>query len=154
MRHRSTEKYLLLYLDGHLNAQRSARIREHLGQCDACRQTFQALQQLQNAADALAHVEAPPFLWTRIHAGISQGAAPRVTAREPVWRPLLATLLVAIALTIGLFLGDVPISEESVLPETTTLHQSYYTDLFEPLAPASMVEAVTLVYEQSEGRVR
>src|SRR6185295_758574 len=57
------------YLDGELPAPDQAQVREHLIACSDCSASFAELTAEQELfARYDAHVEVPPFLWTRIAA--------------------------------------------------------------------------------------
>lgn len=149
MRHQTIKNYLLLYVDGQLDARKKAEISEHLQHCTACAALVQQLQSLMNAPERMSAMKAPDYLWTRLQARLRHQAQISKPHGELQWRPLMATLLIAVALTVGFFLGDLPLHSEMPVTESQSLRASYYTDMLEPFAPPTMVEAVHQFYEQA-----
>jgi len=135
------------YLDGELPAPDQAQVGEHLIACSDCSASFAELtaeQELFALYDA--HVEVPPFLWTRIAAhtvdegsGASNGWYRRVMAifASPV-ASAIAVLLLAIAVGLVYVISRQPAPKPTVAekPNDPTLPRNG-TDPIQERSPKS-----------------
>lgn len=88
------------YLDGELDASRSAEFEHHLENCRECAKTLQTEESLHSAIQhSTLYEEAPVSLRKKIHAELDRATAAPVVPRIPAWR------WVAVAASILLIAG-------------------------------------------------
>jgi len=90
MRHATAWTLLQDYLDGELSKSRSADVRAHLAECEACRTEIAALEELmRRAAGMQAKVSPPHDLWPGVQAAIAD-TAPAASEPRGAFRPAIA----------------------------------------------------------------
>jgi hypothetical protein len=63
------------YLDGAVNGKRMGQISDHLTACDACRQEYALLRQVQRSLTSLGRKKAPPDMALRVKVALSRQVA-------------------------------------------------------------------------------
>jgi hypothetical protein len=99
MTNHPTEEQFVLYYYGE-----GAEIEEHVGNCEQCRASYQALQRVLNSVDSLPVPERAPDYEHRVWASIETKIEKRSSWRWFGWRPLLVAAAVTV-LMVGAFLA-------------------------------------------------
>jgi hypothetical protein len=100
MMNHPTEEQLVLYYYGE-----GGEIEDHIGGCEQCRTSYQALQRVLNSVDSFPVPERAPDYENRVWAAIEKRVEKRSgVSRWIAWRPLLAAAAMAL-LVIGAFLA-------------------------------------------------
>lgn len=93
---------LSVYLDGECTPEETARVREHLRVCPACRELLREYGLMRKNFPDDRDVAVPPQLSASVMSAIRSGRAPQQKRRCPGWKkvlvPLAACLVVALAL--------------------------------------------------------
>jgi predicted anti-sigma-YlaC factor YlaD len=108
MKHEKIIKYFIRWLEGKLSQEKKREIDQHLKECQSCQRYYQEMQEiLQNPdADHLPHLEADPYLPTRIRSG--QVRPEPATIHKPLFDGLrwsVVTALLFIGISLGAFTG-------------------------------------------------
>jgi anti-sigma factor RsiW len=168
MRHQEIQKYLLLHLDGQLDDAREKLVVAHLAICLECQNLKQRLQHLYGSPALDEVVKAPPFLYTRLSARMGEQGwlapdsakkqLPRHAVSSPVamalWRQVMVTAMVLMAIGMGVFLGTIPNQGEPAADPGAQLKQEFNTDILDVSAPHSYFQAVVSLYTQPLEEVR
>ncbi len=95
-----TEEQLVLYYYGE-----AASIEDHIGGCEQCRVSYQALQRVLNSVDSLPVPERAPDYESRVWSAVEAQMDRRARRWSFIgWRPLLGALAM-VALVVGAFLA-------------------------------------------------
>lgn len=109
MRCDETQKLLVEFMEGELEAGEQEAVREHLATCDACASELAAFERTMSFLEDDGYVEPSPFYWTRFEAGLR--AKLRGSDRRFVFVPRLENLaprlapIVAAVVLFGVGLG-------------------------------------------------
>ena len=87
------------YIDGELSPEDTARVREHLHQCDGCRAYVQAALLLRENFPEIEETEVPDGFAESVMGAIRSGAAPQEKRRTP-WARVLLPLAACCAIVI------------------------------------------------------
>ena len=87
------------YIDGELSPEDTARVREHLRQCDGCRAYVQSALLMRDAFPQIEDTEVPDGFAESVMAAIRSGAAPQKKRRTP-WVKVLVPLAACCAIVI------------------------------------------------------
>lgn len=102
---------LSAYLDGEVSPDESTTVREHLGDCEDCRDELQAVMEARAAVRALPLLEPPAFLLPR-----------EEQEAERRWYMPVAAAVAVVVLAAGLLLGrPTPVSTDDVAVPHTEL---------------------------------
>jgi hypothetical protein len=111
-----TEEELVLYYYGE-----GAEIEEHIGGCDQCRASYQALQRVLNSVDSLPVPERAPDYENRVWAAIEGRIDKRSRwSRWFTWRPALAVAAMA-AVVIAAFLAGTRWHQKPVIQQASAV---------------------------------
>lgn len=104
------------HLDGHLPAERSRALAEHLATCEGCRRVEAELVEVKRRARALGGIEPPDGLWDRIQERLEQtpgvvdltlrldpalSPAPQIPDSRKWGRPLRVAAMIALLVATG-----------------------------------------------------
>jgi hypothetical protein len=98
MNHPTEEQFVLYYYG------EGSEIEEHIGGCEQCRTSYQALQRVLNSVDSFPVPERAADYEGRVWAGIEKRIEKRSRWWSLGWRPIFATTAVALLL-VGAFLA-------------------------------------------------
>lgn len=87
------------YIDGELSPEDTARVREHLRQCDGCRAYVQSALLMRDAFPEIEDTEVPDGFVESVMGAIRSGAAPQKKRRSP-WVKVLVPLAACCAIAI------------------------------------------------------
>lgn len=115
------KKVLDLYHEGNLSDGLQLQVKAHLENCSACARDLQLLILADQIVEEEKALQSNPFLVTRIMTGISerevdQLAYKSISAHQRFLRPVLISLSLAAAVTIGIFLGNLNSSSQISRP--------------------------------------
>ena len=125
MKHKEIRKKLLRYIDAELPQEESVEIQFHLQHCKQCRKDIELLSGAWNLLQPIKRVQPPPFLWNRISSRLDEkGQKNYLIDRaaffiKQIAQPALAVAIMAMALFIGIQIGDLLIAEK--LPREQTV---------------------------------
>ncbi len=152
-------KQLLLYLDDELPTPDRQEIERHLSTCAHCAEHLNELRKIWCNAARVETIEPSPGLWTRLLSRLSEAkAAGWSFAGVRGWVadhavPLVATVLFAIGMLIGVYLGMPPQTRIADKPVASTsadaradFIKTTYLDAFDDL-PASTLGGAFLALE-------
>lgn len=105
-------KKLSVYLDGELAEDEAAAIRQHLADCEACRDEVSRLEAVSDALDSLEGAEPDPYFAPRV-ARLAAGRRGSGWPRR-LLVPAAATAAAALSLLLGSFLGQALYDEPDV----------------------------------------
>lgn len=101
------QQKMLSYIDGLLNAEAAKVFETHLSKCVDCRAIFADLQLTYQIIDQEKQQEMNPFLVTRIEQRIARETGRKIIpVRQFAFRAVAAGILLTIAITTGIFLGQ------------------------------------------------
>jgi hypothetical protein len=87
---REIQPELSLLVDSRLRAEVEVRVREHLGNCAACRGVLADLGRLRRATREIGPIAPPDHVWLQVAGNLrpatTTAPAPRQAARAPVWQ--------------------------------------------------------------------
>lgn len=154
MRHNQIKKYLLLHLEGELPEPRRREVEAHLSACGECRATARRLGQLYAEAATGPAITAPPHLYACVQARLNGAnapaprrmAPPAFATGAPLLQPLLMTVMLILAVGLGLYLGASGGPQEPLAGVETVLKADFYTDALDVSAPYSYFQAVDNLY--------
>jgi len=100
------------YLDGKLSASTRIQVESHLKTCESCYQSYLGAKVAYKVIAEERKLESNPFLSTRVMAGIeamgpNHESYRRVPIYEKAIKPVLITISLAIALFIGVVIGNI-----------------------------------------------
>jgi hypothetical protein len=98
MNHPSEEQFVLYYYG------EGADVEEHIGGCEQCRASYQALQRVLNSVDSFPVPERAPDYENRVWASVEKKMVKKSRWLSFGWRPLFAAAAMAL-LVIGAFLA-------------------------------------------------
>ena len=99
------------YLDGEVSSEESAAVREHLGDCGACRDELQAVMEARAAVRALPLLEPPAFLLP----------AEEASHRRRWYMPIAAAAAVVVVAAGLLLARPTPVTTDDVAVPHTEL---------------------------------
>lgn len=113
------QKELDAYQEGTLPEGIRIQVETHLEECKACAESFQLVSLANKVMDAEREIKSNPFLVTRIMAGIEEleqnrESYQRVPAYRSVLKPALISVSIAAAIFIGVLVGNIDLSAQSV----------------------------------------
>jgi predicted anti-sigma-YlaC factor YlaD len=101
-----------------LDTQAGQEVEAHLGECDACKQYFEAMSAaLRPVTMSQGRLEPDPYLPTRISALAKGSAAESPSGMALIVRWSLRTVVFAAALLVGIYMGEQLSVESSSLTE-------------------------------------
>lgn len=99
---------LIFYLGRELSAEKMEAIGRHLETCDDCRQFAEMLKNQLELIDQEKRPEVNPYFFTRLSAKLDENPAVTNTIL-PVWAQAVAfSVLLAVAISGGIYLGNQP----------------------------------------------
>ncbi len=121
---KTCQKNLEIYLQGGMPEDMKEKLKIHLNECDECKVYYSTIILTEKIVQEETLIESNPFLSTRIMAKIESMEENRVILEQysifnKVFKPMFLTALVAIAVFIGIFTGNLykPAQIYSEVPE-------------------------------------
>lgn len=115
MRCEETQKLLVEFLEGELDADERARVQAHIETCETCAAELDAFRRTMALLEDDGYVEPEPFYWTRFEAGLRARLKERnrrfvLVPRFENMAPRLAPIAVAVLFfCVGLGVGIQPV---------------------------------------------
>ncbi|MCK4894057.1 MAG: zf-HC2 domain-containing protein [Calditrichia bacterium] len=108
MKHEKVIEDLVSWMEGKITREQRQAIDQHLQECPDCQHYYQVMQDVLENPDTagLPHLEADPYLSTRIQSGEARTAIS--TKKVPLFDGLrwsFVTLLLFIGMSLGAFMG-------------------------------------------------
>ncbi|MBA4312538.1 MAG: hypothetical protein C0417_07900 [Chlorobiaceae bacterium] len=154
MTHSNIKNKLLLYIDGSLNQTDASEVERHLPQCPRCKKHIAMLSEIWKNKPAIDKFTAPPFLWTRIEAKMSNPVQNLSSGGLSYsLRITTAVFILLIAFFIGNYLGKLPGSETKSPANFSSaeyITRSYHFDTFQPISEESIGQAIILTSYQNK----
>lgn len=112
---------LIFYLGRELSDEKMEAIGRHLETCDDCRQFAEMLKNQLELIDQEKRPEVSPYFFTRLSAKLGENPAVTNTIL-PVWAQAIAfSVLLAVAISGGIYLGNQPFGVKPRVTESNWL---------------------------------
>ena len=126
------QKVLDAYQEGILPEGTRNQVETHLGECKECSESFKLVSLANKVMDEEKSIQSNPFLITRIMANIEELEQNRESVRhipfyQKVLRPVLITVLVAAAISLGIIEGNFNTPTQSA--NTLPVEMTYMNDM-------------------------
>lgn len=139
------------YIDGELSPEDTARVREHLRQCDGCRAYVQSALLMRDAFPEIEDTEVPDGFAESVMGAIRSGAAPQKKRRSP-WVKVLVPLAACCAIAILVKSMPMDFSGTDTAAPNSTMTEESTPDTTQDTAAAAQDDAETAQEDVSAAR--